>query len=495
MGLSLSYIIRKELVRPHKVITGHIYNTILTAHALMMIFFMVMPVLIGGFGNYLLPIMLGCSDLIFPRLNILSLSLLPMGLIFLLVRFVREGGRGTGWTFYPPLSSEGHGGISVDLRIFRLHIAGISRIVARLNFMTTVLKGKGSLTLESLVLMVWTLVVTALLLIIRLPVLACGITMLLFDRTLNTSFFEARGGGNALIFQHLFWFFGHPEVYILILPAFGIISHSTMALTGKDRVERSLGMIYRIMRIGLIGCVVWRHHMYMTGIDADRRAYFTAATMVIAIPTGIKVYTWLLTIRETYMKWTPVLCWTFGFLFMFTFGGVTGVILSNAVMDITIHDTYFVVGHFHYVLSMGAVFGIFTGIRMYWPYVRKLAYQRSMMQGFFNQFFIGVNITFIPMHFLGLHGCPRKYKQLPIQFQKWARVRTFGATMSTFRMWFFMAMFSETLISHRLIMSLNSAARSPESTTEVRAHTFCEGVTIYAQGGAPSKKSSGPDRG
>jgi len=291
IGLSLSFIIRKELVRPRKVISGHVYNTILTAHALIMIFFIVIPVLMGGFGNYLLPMMLGCSDLIFPRLNMLRLSLLPMGIIFLLVRFVREGGSGTGWTFYPPLSSEGHGGLSVDLSIFSLHIAGISRMVASLNFMTTILKGKGSLTLESLVLIVWTLLVTTLLLIIRLPVLACGITMLLFDRTLNTSFFEARGGGNALIFQHIFWFFGHPEVYVLILPAFGIIRHSTMSLTGKDSVERSLGMVYRIMSIGLIGCVVWAHHMYITGIDTDRRAYFTAATMVIAIPTGIKVYT------------------------------------------------------------------------------------------------------------------------------------------------------------------------------------------------------------
>lgn len=220
------------------------------------------------------------------------------------------------------------------------------------------------------------------------------------------------------MFQHLFWFFGHPEVYVLILPAFGIISHATMSLTGKAEVERFFGMVYSIVRIGIIGTVVWAHHIYMTGIDADRRAYFTAATIVIAIPTGIKVFTWLLTLSDTQLKWNPVLRWVIGFLFIFTFGGVTGVILSNAVMDIIIHDTYFVVGHFHYVLSIGAVFGLFTGIRIYWPLVRKLAYHRCMIQSFFNQFFLGVNITFMPIHFLGLHGCPRKYKQLPTHFKK-----------------------------------------------------------------------------
>jgi len=345
------------------------------------------PILIGGFGNYFIPIILGGSDLIFPRINLLRLTLLPMGIVFLLSRILCDGGRGTGWTIYPPLSREGHIGTSVDLVIFRLHIAGISRMVARINFMSTCLKGKGRLRLESLVLIIWTIIITTFLLIISLPVLACGITILLFDRTLNTAFFEASGGGNVLIFQHLFWFFGHPEVYILILPAFGIIRHATLALTGKDEVESHLGMIYSIIRIGLVGCVVWAHHMYLTGIDSDSRAYFTASTIVIAIPTGIKVFTWLLTITETHIKWNPVLCWTMGFLFIFTFGGVTGVILSNAVLDISIHDTYFVVGHFHYVLSIGAVFGIFTGVIIYWPLVRKLVYQSSIMQSFFNQFF------------------------------------------------------------------------------------------------------------
>jgi len=370
--------------------------------------------------------------------------------------------------------------MSVDLSICRLHVAGISSLVASFNFMSTILKGKGSLSLESLTLMIWTIIVTTFLLVLRLPVLACGITILLFDRTLNTSFFEARGGGNAIMYQHLFWFFGHPEVYILILPAFGIVSHATIAVTGKDGVESYMGIVYRIMRIGLIGCVVWAHHMYMTGIDSDSRAYFTAATIVIAIPTGIKVYTWLLTMTETYIKWNPVLSWTMGFLFMFTFGGVTGVILRNAVMDIVIHDTYFVVGHFHYVLRMGAVFGLFTGVSMYWPIMRKLVYQSSIMQSFFTQFFIGVNITFMPIHFLGLNGCPRKYKQLPVRFKLYALVSTYGTTMSTFRMWFFITMFVETLTSYRLVMNYNIVTRSIEWTLENTAHTFTEGVSVFS---------------
>jgi cytochrome c oxidase subunit 1 len=255
----------------------------------------------------------------------------------------------------------------------------------------------------------------------------------LFDRNVNRRFFDAGGGGNALLYQHLFWFFGHPEVYILILPAFGIVSHATVIVSGKDDVDRYLGIVYSVLRIGLIGCVVWAHHIYVTGIDADSRAYFTAATIVIAIPTGIKVYTWLLTVSETDLEPNPVLRWIIGFIFMFTVGGVTGVILSNAVLDVNFHDTYFVVGHFHYVLSMGAVFGIFTGVAIYWPTISKLTYNRRSIQGFFNSFFIGVNLTFFPIHFLGLQGCPRKYRQLPDKFRFLVRLSRFGTVLATIR--------------------------------------------------------------
>lgn len=439
---------------------------------------MVIPVLMGGFGNYFVPMILGLPDLIFPRLNLLRLWLLPGGIIFLLMSLHVEAGRGTGWTFNPPLSSEGHYGACVDMRIFSLHIAGVSSLVASFNFITTILKGKGRITLESLVLILWTILITTLLLVLSLPVLACGITILLFDRNLNTCFFEASGGGNALLYQHLFWFFGHPEVYILVLPAFGIIRHSALALTGKDEVESYIGMVYRVSSIGLLGCVVWAHHIYITGIDVDSRAYFTAATIVIAIPTGVKVFTWLLTLSETDHKGNPVLSWMIGFLFMFTFGGVTGVILANAALDINFHDTYFIVGHFHYVLSIGAVFGIFTGIRMYWPFVRKLGYQGAIMQAFFNQFFIAVNTAFFPMHFIGLKGCPRKYKQIPEIYHKYVVVSTFGATIGVVRVIFLMTIFIETMVRYRLIKRLNMISSSPEFGVENIAHTFTSGVVI-----------------
>jgi len=476
--MALSGLMRKRLSRPNPKITGHIYNVIVTRHALMMIFFMVMPTLIGGYGNYLIPLQVGIPDLIFPRLNLLRLSLLPGALLFLFVGIVSSGGSGTSWTAYPPLRTEGHYGISVDFTIIRLHIAGVSSLVASLNFMTTILKGKGPSTLERLLLLGWTMIVTSFLLVLSLPVLGCGLTMLLMDRNDNTCFFDAGGGGNALLYQHLFWFFGHPEVYILILPAFGIVRHASILVSGKDEIDTYLGMVYRVLSIGLIGTVVWAHHIYITGIDADSRAYFTGATMVIAIPTGIKVFTWLLTLSETNIRANPVVRWIIGFLFMFTVGGVTGVILSNAILDVDFHDTYFVVDHFHCVLSMGAVFGIFTGISVYWPVVSKLVYNREKMQSFFLQFFVGVNTTFFPMHFLGLQGCPRKYKQLSDKFRFLVKLRSLGSAMANVRIWFFMTMFMETIISFRMIAVINSFTRRCEMRVEHTAHSFVSGVAV-----------------
>jgi len=478
IGISLSFIIRSELKKPQKKIRGHLYNTILTAHALIIIFFMVIPTLMGGYGNYFVPLILGAPDLIYPRLNLLSLWLLPAGIYLLTLRMSVEGGSGTRWVFYPPLASEGHYGASVDLRIFSLHVAGVSRLVGRFNFITTIIKGKGSLNLESLVLFLWTLIITTFLLILSLPVLAAGITIMLFDRNLNTCFFEARGGGNALLYQHLFWFFGHPEVYILVLPAFGIVSHSTVIITGKRDVESYLGIVYSIIRIGLIGCVVWAHHIYVTGIDADSRAYFTAATIVIAIPTGIKVFTWLLTSSDRKLKLNSSLSWVIGFIFIFTFGGVTGVILSNAILDVNAHDTYFVVGHFHYVLSIGAVFGIFTGISVYWPMVSKLLYNKNMIQSFFNLFFLGVNITFLPIHFIGIQGCPRKYKSLADKYSIWSSVSTFGATIRTISIWWFITIFNDTIVSFRLVINILTLRRGMEWLVEHTGHTFTTGVVF-----------------
>lgn len=287
-------------------------------------------------------------------------------------------------------------------------------------------------------------------------------TILLFDRNLNTTFFDASGGGSVILYQHLFWFFGHPEVYILILPAFGIISHATISISGKDSVESYIGIVYRIISIGLVGCVVWAHHIYQTGIDRDSRAYFSAATIVIALPTGIKVFTWLFTLSESYVKTSPLLCWVYGFLFMFTMGGVTGVVLASAALDINLHDTYFVVAHFHYVLSIGAVFGIFTGLAMYWPIVRKLGYQSRIIRGFFGMFFLAVNLLFFPIHFVGLKGGPRKYKSLPSAFRRLVRTSSFGASIVVISIAFFVTMFAETIVSYRLIFSINVISSSLE---------------------------------
>lgn len=423
---------------------------------------------------------LSAPDLVFSRLNNLSLWILPTALFLLLIRMMVDGGPGTSWTLYPPLRTEGHYGSSVDLRIFSLHVAGIRSLVGSFNFITTCLIIKDPISLEGLTLYIWTIVVTTFLLILRLPVLASGITILLADRKINTSFFDVRGGGNALLYQHLFWFFGHPEVYILVLPAFGIIREVCISLTGKIDVESYLGIVYRILRIGLIGCVVWAHHIYITGIDVDSRAYFTAATIVIAIPTGIKVFTWLLTLSERDLNLSdPATLWVFGFIFIFTFGGVTGVLLRNAILDISIHDTYFVVGHFHYVLRIGAVFGIFTGIFNYWGYISGLIYDIVKSNSFFYIFFLGVNVTFFPIHFVGLQGIPRKYKRVPEKYKFWVSVRTFGSLLSLISIFFFMFLFADVIISYKIINNNNIISTSCEEKIEKTIHTYSSSRTFF----------------
>nr|YP_009826147.1 cytochrome c oxidase subunit 1 [Lyperosomum longicauda]QIX04657.1 cytochrome c oxidase subunit 1 [Lyperosomum longicauda] len=452
LGLGLSMLIRMNFLDPfHNVVSPEVYNYVITNHGIAMIFFFLMPVLIGGFGNYLLPLFLGLKDLSLPRINALSVWLLVPSCVCLCVSMF--SGAGVGWTFYPPLSGSMYSGRGVDFLMFSLHLAGVSSLLSSLNFITTVLEVMDWVCFLRLSIIVWGYLFTSVLLVLSLPVLAAAITMLLFDRNFGSSFFDPSGGGDPVLFQHLFWFFGHPEVYVLIIPGFAVVSHVCMSLINNDSLFGYMGLVFAIVSIVCLGSVVWAHHMFVVGLDVKTAVFFSSVTMIIAVPTGVKVFSWLYMLSHGSVRlWDPVIWWIGGFIFLFTIGGITGIILSASVLDGTLHDTWFVVAHFHYVLSLGSYSTVIISVLWWWPSMIGTSLSKYLVEGHWLVSMLGFNLCFFPMHYLGVCGLPRRVSSFDSMFHWLNSFSSLGAVLSVISAFFFFFLVWESMfVCNRVI--------------------------------------------